>query len=390
MDRPLAAVTLWGKRVLRPLKRIVYHARVEFHRRFRSPVGKCSTPRLQAKREEEFGYWEGRVAQEGTLGNSHYEPYYTTCFGLDRSFYRGKAVLDIGCGPRGSLEWADEARERVGLDPLVYAYRKLGIDRHQMKYVEGGSEKIPFPDGYFDVVASINSFDHVDDLDRTIAEVIRVTAVGGLFLLTAEVHPHPSVTEPITLPWDVTSKFLPRMVVESETHYERENVAAPERKMDWGDYVRGIWIAPHVEPRLPSSRRGNSTRDGGKAGVRRAGTGRAGCPPGRPTSRSQATSAGTYFSASRCQNVGEYDSRPLPHVTSRSRAGRGRRCQAARGPELTTSLWSRAYPTGSSLVYRRGSASRRESQKTFPNAGEGNPCRKRPAPAPGRRGLELG
>jgi SAM-dependent methyltransferase len=245
MDRPLATVTLWGKRVLRPLKRIVDQARLEFHRR--SPVGKCSTLQLQVKREEEFRYWEGRVAQEGTLENSHYEPYYTTCFGLEKSFYRGKAVLDIGCGPRGSLEWADEARERVGLDPLVYAYRNLGIDRHRMRYVEGGSERIPFPDGYFDVVTSINSLDHVDDLDRTIAEVIRVTAVGGLFLVIAEVHPYPTPCEPIMLPWQVTSKFLPRMAVESEAHYEK--VEDPKKKMDWGDFLQEGRPFDHQDPR---------------------------------------------------------------------------------------------------------------------------------------------
>ena len=31
---------------------------------------------------------------------------YTVVFGLTRDDFAGKAVLDVGCGPRGSLEWA--------------------------------------------------------------------------------------------------------------------------------------------------------------------------------------------------------------------------------------------------------------------------------------------
>ena len=31
-------------------------------------------------------------------------------------------TTDIGCGPRGSLEWATMAAERVGLDPPVNKY----------------------------------------------------------------------------------------------------------------------------------------------------------------------------------------------------------------------------------------------------------------------------
>ena len=63
-------------------------------------------------------------------------------------------------------------------------YISLGTDKHQMEYVASGSESIPFPDGHFDVVTSLNSLDHVDDLDMTIREIKRVVRRGGFFLLT--------------------------------------------------------------------------------------------------------------------------------------------------------------------------------------------------------------
>jgi SAM-dependent methyltransferase len=159
------------------------------------------------KGDAELAYWRDRQAEEGALSGPHYEWFYTSHFGLDRSFYAGLRVLDIGCGPRGSLEWADMASERVGLDPLADEYRALGIDRHAMSYVAAGAEAIPFPTAHFDVVSALNALDHVDDLDATIAEITRVTRSGGALLLVVEVEHDPTPTEPQSLGWDVLDRF---------------------------------------------------------------------------------------------------------------------------------------------------------------------------------------
>jgi len=147
----------------------------------------------------ELAYWQRRKRKERHLKNDHYQQHYTDLFGLTTEDYRNKKVLDIGCGPRGSLEWADVAAERYGLDPLANEYLKLGAGKHKMSYVSAPSEAIPFADGYFDIVASFNSLDHVDDLDRTSAEIGRVTKPGGRFLLVVEINHPPTPTEPITL-----------------------------------------------------------------------------------------------------------------------------------------------------------------------------------------------
>jgi len=152
-------------------------------------------------------YWRGRRRAEGTLRNDHYKHFFTTHFGYEDGFYDGKRMLDIGCGPRGSLEWATGAARRVGLDPLADSYRDLGIEDHAMEYVAAPAEAMPFDEGYFDVVTSFNSLDHVEDLDAVIREIGRVTALGGNFLLLTEVNHPPTATEPITLSWDVLDRF---------------------------------------------------------------------------------------------------------------------------------------------------------------------------------------
>jgi len=174
------------------------------------------------KEFHELAYWKGRKRAEGALLNDHYEYFYTRHFGLSSDFYSGKRVLDIGCGPRGSLEWAIMASERIGLDPLATEYCKLGALNHKMRYVSGQSELIPFPDGYFDVVCAFNSLDHVSNLELTIAEIIRVLGHGGLFLLLSDVNHDATVCEPIEYSWNVVEAFQPQLELLDEKHYEKK------------------------------------------------------------------------------------------------------------------------------------------------------------------------
>jgi SAM-dependent methyltransferase len=173
--------------------------------------------RRLAKRRAEIEYWKRRAAAEGGLTGTHYERFFTTYFGLVRADYDGRRVLDVGCGPRGTLEWADMAAERVGLDPLADAYRELGSGAHAMTYVQAAAEAIPFGDAHFDVVSAFNSMDHVDDLDAAIAEIARVTRPGGMLLLLTDVGHDPTFTEPQSFSWDVTTRFAPAFEVERES-----------------------------------------------------------------------------------------------------------------------------------------------------------------------------
>jgi ubiquinone/menaquinone biosynthesis C-methylase UbiE len=63
----------------------------------------------------------------------------------------------------------DDGERAVGIDPLAKEYERLNGGLHGMTYVAARSEEIPFPEGYFDVVSSFNSLDHVDGLDGPLA-----------------------------------------------------------------------------------------------------------------------------------------------------------------------------------------------------------------------------
>ena len=186
---------------------------------------------LSPKRREQFKAWSElrfwrkvyRVTGNDTTRlaheRAHYERFFTSFFGLTRADYAGRRVLDIGCGPMGSLEWCDEAAERVGLDPLSDAYAALGARHHAMRYCAAPSEAIPFPDGHFDIVTSFNSLDHVVCPDRTIAEIRRVLRPGGTALIITEIGHAPTPTEPHQLDVGLLTRLGPGMRIEQVQCY---------------------------------------------------------------------------------------------------------------------------------------------------------------------------
>lgn len=173
----------------------------------------------------ELSFWNNLYkTHKNSLPNKWYARWFTDYFDIPASFYNDKTILDIGCGPCGSLEWAKTARIRVGVDPLASSYRKLGSQDHQMAYVTARSESLPFASNSFDIVTSFNSLDHVNNLDLTISEIIRMVKPGGLFLFISDVNHEPTNCEPISYSWDILRKFTPTLTLMHSRQFEKSSL----------------------------------------------------------------------------------------------------------------------------------------------------------------------
>lgn len=178
----------------------------------------------------EFLYWQIKKWQEKDFTNHHYKEFFTKHFRLSEEFYTGKKILDIGCGPRGSLEWAANAQERVGLDPLAEKYLKLNQKKHKMTYVKGFSEQIPFENDYFDIISSFNSLDHVQNINKTLTEIHRCLKKNGLFLLISDIHTRATLTEPSAFGWEISQQIEQNFQIVNEKHYEGNRLYKSIRK----------------------------------------------------------------------------------------------------------------------------------------------------------------
>lgn len=157
---------------------------------------------LGPKHESELGYWQRRYEEEGgQFQNGWYERMMLAIAEVrdSSSAFDNKIVADFGCGPRGSLAWCTGASMAIGIDVLADLYTENfepSLRGHGMTYVRSTESFIPMPDDFVDVMITINSLDHVDNLEAMSAELLRVLKPGGLFLGSFNLEEPANAAEP--------------------------------------------------------------------------------------------------------------------------------------------------------------------------------------------------
>ena len=136
-----------------------------------------------------------------TFFETHQKPKYLKDLLLEADSFSGMKILDIGSGPFPSGLCFSNC-EVYCLDPLFDRYIGAGFPVHiyesRARFVQSKAEAIPFNDGFFDAVISVNAIDHVDDFEKTATEIKRIIKPGGRFRM--HVHYHPKTTaEPLEL-----------------------------------------------------------------------------------------------------------------------------------------------------------------------------------------------
>jgi 2-polyprenyl-6-hydroxyphenyl methylase/3-demethylubiquinone-9 3-methyltransferase len=101
--------------------------------------------------------------------------------------FAGARVLDVGSG--GGLlaeEFARIGYAVTGIDPsaqsVAVARSHAASEGLDIEYHVGAGESLPFDDASFPVVYCCDVLEHVDDVDRTLAEIARVLEPGGIFM----------------------------------------------------------------------------------------------------------------------------------------------------------------------------------------------------------------
>ncbi len=129
-----------------------------------------------------------------------------------------KRILDLGCGDGRHLVWfAAQGFEMVGLDAaptgLKLAEGFLAEAGQKAELVRADIAAIPLADGSFDAVICVQVINHqdIDDIRRTVAEILRVLRSSGwLFLTVATIEGE--LTDPKVV------RLSPRLFAKTEGH----------------------------------------------------------------------------------------------------------------------------------------------------------------------------
>jgi len=167
----------------------------------------------RTKYNDELDFWRNNFADDGgTFRNEWYEPTMLAMAGEpDDAFISKKVIGDLGCGPRGSLVWAEKARLRFGIDVLNDLYIdefKECMLAHNMIYLKSTEQVIPLPNDFFDILFTLNAIDHVDHFQVMCDEVLRVLKPGGEFIASFNLNEPASATEPQCLTEEKISNAL--------------------------------------------------------------------------------------------------------------------------------------------------------------------------------------
>lgn len=102
--------------------------------------------------------------------------------------FRGRRVLDVGCGNGYVLsKFAKEGALVSGVD-VTPAGIAVTRKRFDMLGLEGDlrvadAQELPFEDGSFDCVTSMGVLHHVPDTEKAVSEILRVLKPGGRFII---------------------------------------------------------------------------------------------------------------------------------------------------------------------------------------------------------------
>jgi ubiquinone/menaquinone biosynthesis C-methylase UbiE len=103
---------------------------------------------------------------------------------MKRNIRSRDTVLDVGCGEGTKI--AQLAGNRKGVYGIDIS--RTGIARAKKQYPSidfrtADSEELPYADNFFDVVLTCFVLEHVDNAEKVLSEIMRVTKPGGKIML---------------------------------------------------------------------------------------------------------------------------------------------------------------------------------------------------------------
>ncbi len=166
-------------------------------------------------------------------------------------------VLDIGCGT-GLLLSRISAKRRVGIDlspRLLGQLRKSGLN-----LIRADAESLPFKEGSFGLVYSVNLLEHVPHPEKVVLEGLRVLQKGGrLVLITPngdiglllEIADALKLKAPEGPHRFLTSKRLKRIIRAAEKRYTVRILAMKKLVLFPKGPKAFLRIMERIEPGLP-------------------------------------------------------------------------------------------------------------------------------------------
>lgn len=148
----------------------------------------------------------------------------------DAKWLSDKTVVSIGCGCTCDLS-AFPAAVKIGIDPLLYVYQKLGLLMPDEAgtctvHLSLGAENLPLLDDFADLVICRNALDHMPDPQVGLKEMARILTNDGALFVSVDIGGLPTPDEPTVFSVDSLCQLLEEdfQVVRLDDNYPPHSV----------------------------------------------------------------------------------------------------------------------------------------------------------------------
>lgn len=117
-----------------------------------------------------------------------------------RAYVRGKRVLDVACGEGyGSYlmkEWGAASVVGIDISEAAIEIANTKFKAQGIEFLVHDVEQIPFVNGSFDVIVSLETIEHLNDPEQFLREISRVSKFGGQIILSCPNDPYYTKSDP--------------------------------------------------------------------------------------------------------------------------------------------------------------------------------------------------
>jgi SAM-dependent methyltransferase len=158
---------------------------------------RANAKRWRRAQESELDWW-AHYRELPFYRNHSFAQHWSdqvSSLGILQSDYKGKNVIEVGCGPYGVVSYTFPEAHKIGIDPLISKYREREAPAGKTLLVGGVGESLPIRESVADLVLCINVIDHVMSARKVLHEIHRIMKRSARLVL--EVHTFPAVFTPI-------------------------------------------------------------------------------------------------------------------------------------------------------------------------------------------------
>ena len=131
------------------------------------------------------------------------------------------SILEVGCGKGTLSDYIHTmGRSIVSLDIDGLELAKAKQTYPHLKLIQGDAQNLPFSDNSFDILISIENFEHLPDVDQHLFEVKRVLKPNGILLIKTPNKIWDTPYWLIIKRWTYKELKKPGCHISTQTYYE--------------------------------------------------------------------------------------------------------------------------------------------------------------------------